>query len=241
MRQYRSSRRLFTADWISALPDGILVIIFFTLPGRAESFACIISKAEAFRDSQLPPCEVFRNFCRKSYHNSAQEHPSAFDFALSDSKALIGLGHKDDQCSDPSSILLSSAVCSFPPISYVQESQVIGIVRLAGETQTSKKERREEAHSAQMSCLTVVKLRHFRGGTKDVELATYLFTNAHSLEMIAVDTRDPYRVGTPFEVLEKENLSAKELAVNLASKLSPGVRIRSTFEAGLGIVCCYIF
>ncbi|KAM7463294.1 hypothetical protein LguiA_031415 [Lonicera macranthoides] len=75
--------------------------------------------------------------------------------------------------------------------------------------------------SIKLKCLKVVEFRWFRGSTTDVELATYLFTNAPYLEKIQVDTRHPYHVGIPFEVLDKENVTAKERVRQLGTSLSP--------------------
>ncbi|KAM7483332.1 hypothetical protein LguiB_007915 [Lonicera macranthoides] len=80
--------------------------------------------------------------------------------------------------------------------------------------------------SIRLKCLKVVEFRWFRGSTTDVELATYLLTNAPYLEKIQVDTRHPYHVGTPFEVMDKENVTAKERVRQLATSLSPHAELQ---------------
>ena len=77
-----------------------------------------------------------------------------------------------------------------------------------------------------LKCLKVVEFRWFRGSTTDVELATYLLKNAPYLEKIQVDTRHPYHVGTPFEVLDKENVSAKQCVGQLATTHSPRAELQ---------------
>ncbi|KAM7480038.1 hypothetical protein LguiA_028251 [Lonicera macranthoides] len=81
--------------------------------------------------------------------------------------------------------------------------------------------RKIEEKSIKLKCLKVVELRWFRGSTTDVEFATFLFMNAPYLEKIKVDTRNPYCVGTPFEVMDNEKVIAKECATQLAISLSP--------------------
>ncbi|KAM7478333.1 hypothetical protein LguiA_026546 [Lonicera macranthoides] len=77
-----------------------------------------------------------------------------------------------------------------------------------------------------LKSLKEVELLHFRGSTTDVEIATFLFSNAPSLEKIGVETRNPYWVGTPREAWAEENVTAKECARQLVAQLSPGAKLQ---------------
>ncbi|KAM7467311.1 hypothetical protein LguiB_014873 [Lonicera macranthoides] len=92
--------------------------------------------------------------------------------------------------------------------------------------------------SIKLKCLKVVEFRWFRGSTTDVELATYLFTNAPYLEKIQVDTRHPYHVGIPFEVLDKENVTAKERVRQLGTSLSPCAELQLKNYAACFLIGC---
>lgn len=61
--------------------------------------------------------------------------------------------------------------------------------------------------------LNAVELRKFRGGTTDVEMATFLFGNAQFLKKICIDTCDSNYVDR--HLLDKTILEAKERARQL--------------------------
>ena len=77
-----------------------------------------------------------------------------------------------------------------------------------------------------LKSLKFVELSGFRGGTADVELATYLITNAPALEKITIDTRNPFYLGTPLDILDKEDGNAKECAkFLLTDRLPPAAEL----------------
>ncbi|KAM7494908.1 hypothetical protein LguiB_029517 [Lonicera macranthoides] len=85
--------------------------------------------------------------------------------------------------------------------------------------------RKMEEKECRLACLKLVEMSGFRGSRSDMELATFLVTNAPYLEKITIDTRYPTHLsGTPMQALQKERVTAKERARQyLSPKLSPEV------------------
>ncbi|KAM7486911.1 hypothetical protein LguiA_002920 [Lonicera macranthoides] len=74
---------------------------------------------------------------------------------------------------------------------------------------------------AWLKSLKLVELSNSLGGTADAELATYLIINAPALDKITIDNRDLFYLGTPLDVLDEEDDTAKECARILLIDLVP--------------------